>query len=136
MAVPTRAEAYQLQERGNVVARGTLVIVSETNICRIPFFRTLFSGRFPDSKQDSAGRYILVLDPVVLNAVLQYVETGRCQHLLTSLPTVAPNRRIALAGPSDVLSMLDFLCIELEKPSLEEVRSAIGEVRLKLGWQV
>jgi hypothetical protein len=115
--------------------RGSKVPVSQEIISKVPFLETLFSGRIP-SQQDADDNFKLDLDPVVLPAIFKYVTTGHCQYLLTALPTTASSSSSSSSGamdPASIFKTLDYLCVDLQLPSLSDVDAALKLVRWEEG---
>jgi len=88
-----------------IILRGTLVEIKESVINKIPFFETLFSDRFPTTKNSDGVIISNDLNPEIIKVIIQCVEIKKFRALFTLLPC---DEHVV-----DLFDTLQFLCIQL-----------------------
>jgi len=89
----------------NIILRKKLVEIKESVINKIPYFETLFSDRFPTTKNDDGVIISNDLNPEIIKVIIQCVEINKFTDLFTLLPC---DEHVV-----DLFDTLQFLCIEL-----------------------
>jgi len=88
-----------------IILRGKLVEIKESVINKIPYFETLFSDRFPTTKNADGVIVSNDLNPEIIQVIIQCVEINKFTDLFTLLPC---DEHVV-----DLFDTLQFLCIQL-----------------------
>jgi len=86
-----------------IILRGQLIEIKESFIARVPYFETLFSERFPTTKNSDGVIISDALNPEIIKVIVQGAQTNRFDYIMLMLP-----KKESLA---ELFETLQFLCI-------------------------